>query len=146
DFVRDSFNAAPGESVEKLNVGELEVWVESGPYASIAAVIRGMAPPELRLQLAETLEGLHAKFGGTMERFTGDSAPFAHVNEQLARHLAARFKEKAAVRPKPYLLVFASVLLLALAGWLGVRWWQGRQWSRFVSTLQSEPGIVVTSF
>src|SRR5215470_8167562 len=45
DFVRDSFNVGGGEVVEKLNVGELEVWVESGPYASIAAVIRGMAPP-----------------------------------------------------------------------------------------------------
>jgi len=146
DFVRDSFNAAPGEGVEKLNVGELEVWVESGPYASLAAVIRGIALPELRMQLAETLEEIHAKFAAQMDRFQGDTAPFARVTEVLARHLDARYKEKASVRPKPYVLVFASVLLLALGGWLGWRWWQGRQWSRFVGTLQSEPGIVVTSF
>ena len=146
DFVRDSFNSAPGEGVEKLNVGELEVWVESGPYASIAAVIRGMAAPELRMQLAETLEEIHAKFGAQLERFAGDTAPFAHATEMLARHLDARYKEKAGVRPKPYMLVFASVLLLALAGWLSVRWSQGRQWSQFATTLQSEPGITVTSF
>jgi outer membrane protein OmpA-like peptidoglycan-associated protein len=146
DFVRDSFNAAPGESVEKLNVGELEVWVESGPYASIAAVIRGMAPPELRIELAETLEEIHAKFGAQMERFTGDAAPFVHSTEMLAHHLDARYREKAGVRPKPYLLVFASLLLLALAAWLSVRWWQGRQWSKFAAVLESKPGITVTSF
>lgn len=146
DFVRDSFNAAPGESVEKLHVGELEVWVESGPYASIAAVIRGMAAPELRLQLAETLEELHAKLGAQMERFQGDTAPFAHATEMLSCHLDARYKEKTSVRPKPYMLVFAAVLLLALAGWLSVRWWQGRQWNRFAASLQNEPGITVTSF
>jgi OOP family OmpA-OmpF porin len=146
DFVRDSFNAAPGEVVEKLNVGELEVWVESGPYASLAAVIRGAPPPELRMRLAETLELIHQKYSAEMERFQGDTAAFTTAAELLSRHLDSQFKEKPAARPKPYLWVFASVLFLALAGWLSVRWWQGWQWSRFVATLQSEPGIVVTGF
>ena len=144
DFVRDSFNAAPGESVEKLNVGELEVWVEGGPYASLAAVIRGVPPPELRMRLAETLELLHQKFSAEMERFQGDAAPFATVGDILSAHLNSQYKGKASTRPKPYLWVFASVLLLALAGWLSVRWWHGYQWSRFVTALQNEPGIVVT--
>jgi len=145
DFVRDSFHAGPGENVEKLNVGELEVWIESGPYASIAAVIRGVPPPELRMELAETLEEIHVKFGALLEGFQGNTAPFARVTDLLSRHLDARYKEKERVRPKPYTLVFASVLLVALLSWLAVRWWQDRQWSRFVTTLQSEPGIVVTS-
>jgi OOP family OmpA-OmpF porin len=146
DFVRDSFNSPAGEGVEKLNVGELEVWVEQGPYASIAAVIRGIAPPELRMRLAETLERIHQQLGTQLERFQGDSAPFAPAQEILSKHLDARYKEKAVARPKPYLWIFACVALLALMGWLSVRWWQGRQWGGFVDTLRSEPGIVVTSF
>ena len=44
DFVRDSFNAAKGQGVERMNVGDLDVWVEDGPYAILATVIRGVAP------------------------------------------------------------------------------------------------------
>lgn len=146
DFVRDSFNVGGGEVVEKLNVGELEVWVETGPYASLAAVIRGVPPPELRMRLAETLELIHQKYGAEMQQFQGDTAPFLTVVEPLSTHLNFQYKAKPSARPKPYLWVFASVLLLAIAGWLSVRWWQARQWSRFVATLQSEPGIVVTGF
>ena len=48
DFVRDSFSAPPGETLDSLRVGDLEVWVEQGPHATIAAVIRGHAPASLR--------------------------------------------------------------------------------------------------
>ena len=145
DFVRDSFNSPAGQGVEKLNVGELEVWVEQGPYASVAAVIRGMAPPELRTSMAEALELLHRKYGTAMERFQGDTAPFATVVDILSPLLDSRYKQKPPIRPKPYMLVFAGVLLLALAAWLSVRWWEGRQWGQFVDALRQEPGIVVTS-
>ena len=37
-------------------------------------------------------------------------------------------------------------LALLAAGWLPVRWWQDRQWSRFVDSLRTQPGLVVTSF
>lgn len=145
-FVHDSFNSPQGEGIEKLNVGEQEVWVEDGPYAIIAAVIRGMAPPDLRSTMVETLETIHRKFGTQLERFQGETAPFAAAADDLAKCLDFRFKEKQTVRPKPYIYVFASIVLLALAGWLSVRWWQNREWSQFVESLRREPGIVVTSF
>src|SRR5208337_4832300 len=62
DFVRDSFHSPQGQSIEKLQVGELEVWIEDGPQAVIAAVIRGMAPPAYRNELVETAERIHRKF------------------------------------------------------------------------------------
>ena len=145
-FVHDSFNSPQGEGIEKLNVGEQEVWVEDGPYAIIAAVIRGMAPPDLRSTMVETLETIHRKFGTQLEQFQGETAPFAAAADDLAKCLDFRFKEKQTVRPKPYIYVFASIVLLALLGWLSVRWWQNREWSQFVESLRREPGIVVTSF
>src|SRR5580693_2438729 len=56
DFVRDSFQSAQGQAIEKLQMGELEVWIEDGPHTVIAAVIRGMAPPAYRSEMIETLE------------------------------------------------------------------------------------------
>ena len=145
-FVHDSFNSPQGEGVEKLNVGEQEVWVEEGPYAIIAAVIRGMAPPDLRSTMIETLEQIHRKFGAQLERFQGETAPFAEAADDLAKCLDYRFKEKPAARPKPYIYVFAGAVLLVLLGWFSVRWWQNREWSQFVDVLRQQPGIVVTSF
>jgi outer membrane protein OmpA-like peptidoglycan-associated protein len=146
NFVRDSFHSPQGEGVEKLNVGELEVWVEDGPYAILAAVIRGMAPPDFRSTMVETLELLHGKFSAQMEQFEGETAPFASAANDLSACLDSRYKEKSKVRPKPYVLVFASALAMLAAGWLSVRWWQDRQWGRFVDSLRAQPGLVVTSF
>ncbi len=145
-FVHDSFNSPQGEGIEKLNVGEQEVWVEEGPYAIIAAVIRGMAPPDLRATMVETLELIHRKFGAQLEHFQGETAPFAAAADELAKCLDFRFKEKQSARPRPYVYVFASVVLLLLAGWFSLRSWQYREWSHFVDRLREEPGIVVTSF
>ena len=47
DFVQDSFRVADSESLEALKVGELSVWIEQGPRAIIAAVLRGTAPRTL---------------------------------------------------------------------------------------------------
>ena len=146
NFVHDSFHSQKVDGVEKLNVGELEVWVEAGPYAILAAVIRGMAPPDFRGVLLETLELLHRKFGAEMERFDGETAPFASATDDLSSCLDSRYKEKPSARPRPYVLIFVSVLVLLAAGWLSFRWWQDRQWTRFLDSLRSQPGIVITSF
>lgn len=146
NFVHDSFHSQNTEGVEKLNVGELEVWVEGGPYAILAAVIRGMAPPDFRGTMVETIELLHRKFGTEMEKFEGETAPFAGAVDEMSRCLDSRDKEKPNVRPRPYVLVFVSVLALLAAGWFSLRWWQDRQWGRFVDALANQPGIVITSF
>ena len=54
DFVRDSFHTGQGQAVNRMNVGDLDVWVENGPYAILAAVIRGVAPRSVRDQMAES--------------------------------------------------------------------------------------------
>ena len=63
DFAQDSFRVSDDEALDTLQVGELSVWIEQGPHAILAAVIRGTAPPELRTALQEALERVHARFG-----------------------------------------------------------------------------------
>jgi outer membrane protein OmpA-like peptidoglycan-associated protein len=145
DFVRDSFHAPQGQVVEKLQMGELEVWVESGPHAVIAAVIRGMAPPDYRSLLVEALERIHRKFGQQLEKFQGETAPFVAAAEDLAPCLESRYHEKQGLRPKPYMFVFAGVIAALLIGWLAFAGWRDHRWNAYVDALSQQPGVVVTS-
>jgi outer membrane protein OmpA-like peptidoglycan-associated protein len=145
DFVRDSFQSPKGQIVEKLQLGELEVWVEEGPRAVIAAVIRGMAPPSYRSDLVETLEKIHRKFAHQLERFDGETAPFAAATEDLTHCLDARYREKHSLRPKPYVLVLTGLLAALLAGWWTLDARRNHRWQAFVQSLRGQPGMVVTS-
>jgi outer membrane protein OmpA-like peptidoglycan-associated protein len=146
DFVQDSFHTGQGQGVNRMNVGDLDVWVEDGPYAILAAVIRGVAPRSVHDRMAETLEKLHAEYAAQLDAFTGDTAPFANANVELSRCLEAKFKEDS--RPAGYgSAVLVGVLLLALiGGWLGWRWWQYHRWSELAETLGNQPGLTITSF
>jgi outer membrane protein OmpA-like peptidoglycan-associated protein len=146
DFVRDSFHSTKGQFLEKINVGELEVWVENGPYAILASVIRGIPPAEYRLRMAEALEHIHRNLASQMERFQGDTAPFSAAAEDLTRCLEFQYKEKQSNAPRSYVLVFAGVLLALFAGWWSYRLWENHRWGQFVETLRGEPGLVVTDF
>jgi outer membrane protein OmpA-like peptidoglycan-associated protein len=148
DFVRDSFHSAKGEILEKINVGQLEVWVEDGPYAILASVIRGIPPPDYRLRMAETLETMHKNLSGEMEKFAGDTAPFAAAADGLSRCLEFRYKEqeKAAGSSNRYAFAVAGLAAILLLSWLGYRLWENRRWGDFVETLRAQPGLVVTDF
>jgi len=147
DFVRDSFQTGQGQSINRLNVGDLDVCIESGPYAILAAVIRGVAPRSLHDRMAETLENIHAQYAAQLARFDGDTELFANVEQDLARCLESRFKQKAQPQSPGYNYALAAGLLLLalLVSWLGLRSWQYHRWSELAATLNNQPGITVTS-
>ena len=146
EFVQDSFNTQQGDSLDSLQVGELQIWIEQGPQAILAAVIRGQAPQDLRITLKETLEDVHRRFGNELEKFEGDAAPFEAVRKDLAACTAARYREEKPKKPSPYFFLVVIVVAGLLAGWFTVSTIENRKWSRFVENLRKEPGIVVTSF
>jgi outer membrane protein OmpA-like peptidoglycan-associated protein len=144
-YVRDSFKASKEDSLDSIQVGDLEVWVVSGPQAILAAVIRGHAPASYRATLEKTLEDIHRDFGRALEEFDGDSAPFAAAEPRLELCLESHYEPKQASGRRPYFSVVA-VAALVLAGislFISAR--NERKWNQFVETLQSEHGIVVTS-
>jgi len=146
DFVRDSFHTSSDQGVDRMNVGDLDVWIEHGPQASIAAVIRGIGPRELRDRLAEALEEIHREYGAELERFDGNTAPFQRANSILTQCLEARYKQDAPQPGRRYVWATAIVLAALIGGLLGWRWWQYHRWGSLVSTLRDQPGIVITSF
>lgn len=145
DFVRDSFSGTQDGELDALRHGELLLWCEQGPAASLVAVIRGNPPESLHEALRETLSRIHEQRRQALEEFDGDSAPLADVSAQLAECVRLRQIAPRRQRAGPPVLV-ALVLLAALGAAIGA-WQQSRHenalWESYVAQLRAEPGIVV---
>ena len=118
DFVQDAFRNNSNEgggtnSLDALRVGELEVWVEQGPLAVIACVIRGSAPKELHTLFQETLEHIHGRYGRALERFDGDTAPFAPAQPELEQCLKSGYRREQTRKLSPALAVVLILLGVA---------------------------------
>lgn len=148
DFVHDSFTTDRGDELETFQVGELAVWVERGPLAVLAGVIRGSAPQDLRAVFQETLERIHLQFGVALSEFSGDSAPFAGTAPLLEDCLESRYDLPSPARTSgrkltPFTAVVGIVLVALLffgAWWLRDKW----RWESSIERLRNEPGIIVT--
>jgi OOP family OmpA-OmpF porin len=146
DFVRDSFHAAQGQGINRMNVGEMDVWIEEGPYAILACVIRGVAPRDLRDRMAEVLENVHREYSAQLDQFEGDSAPFTKVHDEISRCLEHRYKEEAKAKSFAAAYATAAIVFVLVGGWFGWRAVQYARWDRLVNNLREQPGFVITSF
>ena len=160
DFVRDSFSGAEHQGLDTARLGELWLWSEPGPFAMLVAVIRGNPPEGLHEALRNVLSRIHDERRHALESFDGDSSAFADVEANLRGcvTLGQRAPESTR-RGFPWFVALVGVVLLALAGLGGWRWWQNQQawkheqqlkaakqrvWDDYVAQLRAEPGIVIT--
>ncbi len=144
DFVQDSFRVTTQEGLEALKVGELSVWIEQGPRAVIAAVIRGEAPRAFRERLQAALETLHLELSDALERFAGDAAPFDAARPVLESCLHTEYRAGEA-RPKRRAWILGTAVVAGLAIWLGFSLRDRARWRAYLDALANEPGLVVLS-
>ena len=147
DFVQDSFGTEDGGALDTLQVGELAVWIERGPRAVLAAVIRGNAPQDLRATFQQTLEQIHNEFVVEFVAFEGDAAPFDPSRKYLEACLQSQYehqrdKVKKRVTPMRVIAVVLLVLILVFGFfYVRSRW----RWNNYLARLKSEPGVVITN-
>jgi OOP family OmpA-OmpF porin len=143
DFAHDSFKLPSEETLETLQVGELTVWVEQGPLAILAGVIRGNAPEDLRSTFTAALESIHYEQVDVLEDFAGNTTPFEASRPHLEACLQAQYKSRRD-KSSPLLWLLAAALLLALglAIFFPVR--NHLRWKYYLEKLNAEKGIVVT--
>lgn len=152
DFVQDSFGAPGEETLNTLEVGQFTVWVEVGPEAVLAAVIRGTAPLGLRDDLRDALNKIHTDWAEPLDSFTGDNEPFVATDPLLAGCLReakvesknqgeTTARRKIRISP-PFMVVLALVALL-----IGTWWWvsasHAERVESYFAQLSNEPGVVV---
>jgi len=143
DFVADSFETTRTGGLSRFKVGELTVRVESGPRATLAAVVRGQEPPELVARMQAVLETVHLQFRVPLAEFDGDTGPL-----EPAQPLLAELLETVVATDKPktgslapriaWWLLAVVVVLLAI---LGVR--SHLAWRDAVEALRDEPGLTL---
>lgn len=143
DFVADSFKVNEDEGLETIRVGELTVWIEQGPLAIVAVVIRGNASGSLRLVIQETLENFHSAYAEILESFDGDTAPFEAARPALESCLLSQYKLERN-KFSPALLCSVGVISLALLVWIGFLIHDHLRWKDLLTKLNTQDGIVVT--
>lgn len=154
DFVKESFVTNADGNLDTLTLGEFNLWLEEGPHATLACVIRGTAPQDLRLTMRQTQEQIHQIFGTVLQKFDGDSSAIAGAQPYLEDCLKARFRGKEKKEASAPLFTPSQKRLgAAVAGCLifgiGIMTFLGKQandrWRQYLTTLEEQPGIVVVS-
>jgi len=151
DFVRDSFSGDAQQGLDALRLGELRLWSERGPFATLVVVIRGNPPEGLHETLGAVLSRIHEERHQALEAFDGDSSGFADIEAHLAECAALR-QQAPRRRGFPWIVLLVALALFAAAGFGAYRWGEHRhlraieqgQWADYITRLQTQPGIVIT--
>lgn len=150
DFLRDAFEAPQEDSATSFSINELNVTVENGNHAVVAAVVRGQPRADVRLQLREALDRIETAMAGPLADFHGETDPFEAVRPQLEACLTET-ERPAAANKKPKSPAVRWGLVTATLGL--ITWWvigivagahQRERFESFVTALKAEPGYVIT--
>jgi outer membrane protein OmpA-like peptidoglycan-associated protein len=144
DFVRDSFGMHEGETLETIQVGEITMCIETGPYAILACIVRGTAPPELKGICEDALAHIHGEYWQALQAFDGNAAPFEGTRSHLEASLQLRY-EAEEHRTSPLLWGVLAVILCGLGYWSFLVVRANERWATYLEKLYAEPGIVVTA-
>ncbi|WP_199329182.1 OmpA family protein [Coleofasciculus sp. FACHB-1120] len=144
DFVQDSFSVQTGDSLETLQFGELTIWIEPGPQAILAGIIRGTAPKELKLVFQEIIEKIHLKYDQKFNSFEGDTAPFEGSTLYLEDCFQAQYQPKK-TKPSPVIWILLSSILIALGSWFFFDFTDKQRWAAYLEKLNAQPGMTVVT-
>jgi outer membrane protein OmpA-like peptidoglycan-associated protein len=143
DFVQDSFKNAASQSLDVVQVGELNILIEQGPNAIVAAIVEGQPPADYRLTLSETVEAVHFNHALELEKFDGQTKVFIHTSKFLKNCLQKQKKEKKSNVPWP--LIFLLAVILGVIFWftyLNIE--SKKRFHTFVEKLDELPGYHIT--
>jgi len=146
-FVQEAFEVNNFDGMNTLSIGDITVWVEWGPKAILAVVIRGMAAELDREPFVELLERIHAEHGALLDQFDGDSTTCDPVSAALESCLSdqTRLPGKPPWWRSRRLIscIIATATLCLSVAWVS----QERQarWDTIIHELSSTPGLVVVS-
>lgn len=145
DFVNDSFEPRQTGELRAFAAGDVNVLVETGPQAYIAAVVQGTPPDTLTVKLKTTLELIHLQWSNPLASFDGDAAAFITARPVLAECIETVLSTDQSAKNAGFFRRVAWVVpVLLIVG--ALVWWStrgGRRWNEALSRLEAEPGIAV---
>jgi outer membrane protein OmpA-like peptidoglycan-associated protein len=148
DFTRDSFSASKKEELDSVEVGEYTVWIERGPYALLACVIRGVAPLSLRENMSQLIEKIHGSHGKALREFEGDNTELQSCFYLLEEILESEIKTDSKMAPRLFSLKFfiiTVIILIMLLTWGYHSFSYQQRLDNYINALYDTPGIIVIS-
>ncbi len=142
DFVRDSFQVESSDSIEKLNIGNMVVYIEAGSKVVLAAVVRGNAPAEFNEMLQQRCESIHKHMATELDDFDGDASVFNTVRPEMESCLLSQTASPTSGSNLKAKLMLVA-LALTLLGWSAWGWYQNEREQQLVRALDTLPGFVV---
>src|SRR5262245_866069 len=152
DFIKDAFHRKEPIGLRSIGVGELTVWFEEGPLATIALVIRGEPRPLLRNRLRTVSEKLHSRYPLELKKALVDEVSLMSYDSLLRGTL---LQEPRETREKQKRLgrLATSVIALALLilGIFGLNTFlrahaRDARFNRFISQVKSSQGVLITDY
>jgi hypothetical protein len=144
EFVTDSFGGTLEQGLDQFQVGEQTVWVEQGPHALLAAVVRGTLPHSLRARFVQALEQIHVDAAESLNTFNGDSTPFSAYHAYLEACFDAEYKTPAR-HISPITWAMLAFLMGGLVTWGWTSYQRHLRWTNLLDRMRTEPGLVITS-
>lgn len=144
DFMHDSFAGDTEGTLGTVEYGDWTLWIEPGPYALLAGVVRGLASRELKIVFQEALESIHLEMREALPAFQGDAAPFEAIRPHLDTCLRQQQLPTAEGSGSWWRLWLCAALLLLGLGWWGVNQFRAQQrWRACLQAIQGQIGLVV---
>lgn len=148
-FVQDAFSTNEFDGLNTLQLGELSVWIEWGPSAVVAAVIRGVAPEKCRTALQQLIEDLHHDYAEQLDSYEGDPSPFNKVESDFLLFMEnhdSRLRNRVRNIPRKIrnIGLIAVISCITLFIWIVYNQYDKNRWKTFITKLDAQPGIVVT--
>lgn len=144
DFIRDSFQVTSDTSLKTLKLDELTVFFNQGPYATMAAVVRGSPPAELNTTLTEVNEQIHRQSFYFLKTFQGDTSTFKRCLPLLERCLKTQLRH---TKKFPWLAILALMTFTGAGLWWSYQYYQHKLIAEeALGALRAEPGLVVVGF
>jgi outer membrane protein OmpA-like peptidoglycan-associated protein len=148
DYILDSFTVGEGDGLNSMSLGDLQVIIEAGPRALIAAVVRGKPPENLRNTFKVALEDVHKRARSRLQDYSGDPDNYQDLEPMLRSCLRVQRRDQAESNDVPRSIPWLALVSIALLGGVGIWFWfqsytldNARQ--NALARLVSEPGIVV---
>jgi len=148
-FVQDAFETQEFDGLNTLQMGDLSVWIEWGPQAVLAAVVRGAPPKRLRDAMQIKVEQIHREHADALKNYDGDASKLdtliPELRSFLDNHDGSLIKQIKNLTPKAKKnLAITGLMLFALLIWVLYGRAEQASWNEFIASLGAEPGLVVT--
>ena len=112
-FVKDSFQSSEHDNLNQITVGDLNVWLVHSPIATLACVVRGNIPFELRDQLESAQDKIYSQFYQSITAFDGQQGSILGVRELLEPCLQFKLRDEQKKRKSSYASIVILLLLFA---------------------------------